>query len=510
MLRGLQLIQENDYYKAFSEDMEKKISEKIDQDKIPMVIEEAKKRLEDAFSDCNDFIIREITWGGEPQTRILIVFIEGLVDKVILNRDIILPIISVSTEEKYTLDTLKGKVINNCEIAEVKKFSEAVDSILFGNAVLYINGEGTAINTNINAQEGREIGEPDTEAVIRGPREGFVENIKVNTVLIRKKIRDTELKVENMRIGSRTKTLIEICYIKGLAREETVEEVKRRLKAIQTDAILESGYIEEFIEDKPSSILATITNTQKPDIVAARILEGRVAILVDGTPHVLTVPHLFVENIQVNEDYYQRYYIGTFSRLIRVIAIFISILLPGLYVALQTFHAEMIPTVLVVSMAGAREGIPFPSIIEAFIMTFAFELLRESGVRLPRPIGSAISIVGALIIGEAAVNAGLVGAPMVIVTALTGISSFIVPSLTEAMTIYRFILLFLGGSMGLYGITCGLYIIIIQALSLESFGIPYMETFAPFRVRSMQDTILRFPLRRMRKGSIFKQNRAEK
>jgi spore germination protein KA len=262
---------------------------------------------------------------------------------------------------------------------------------------------------------------------------------------------------------------------------------------------LESGYIQQYIEDNPLSPLSTIFNSQKPDVIASKLLEGRVAIICDGTPHVLSVPGFFIENLQTSEDYYIRPILATLLRLLRISAFFISVLLPSLYVALQTFHPEMIPTILLMRMSGEMEDIPFPAFAEALFMMLAFELLRESGTRLPRPVGSAVSIVGALIIGEGAVNAGLVSSTMVIVIAITAVSGFIIPALNETVTLYRFILLTLGSAMGLYGITCGIFVMVTHAISLRSFGVPYTSPLAPFNEGAIKDFFTRFPLWSMKK-----------
>jgi spore germination protein KA len=345
----------------------------------------------------------------------------------------------------------------------------------------------------------RSVAEPDTESVIRGPREGFIENLRTNTSLLRRKIKNPNLVIEKLSLGKQTKTNISIAYVEGIVNQTVLKEVRRRLAKIDTDSILETGYIEQFIEDSPFSPLATITNTQKPDILAGKLLEGRVGIFCDGTPHVLTVPHLFIESLQASEDYYVRPFIACAWRAIRVLALFFSILVPGLYVALQTYHQEMIPTVLLLRMAGSISDIPFPAGAEMFIMLVFYELLRESGVRLPRAVGSAISIVGALIVGESAVNAGLVSGPVVIVIAVTGVSSFIVPALAEATMLFRFLFLIAGSAMGLYGVVCLLIITVMYAVSLRSFGIPYTSPLAPSAHGVLTDFILRFPLWAMKK-----------
>lgn len=304
---------------------------------------------------------------------------------------------------------------------------------------------------------------------------------------------------ENLSIGKQTKTSIAIAYIDGVVNRAVLDEVRKRLNKINTDSILETGYIEQFVEDSPFSILATVANTQKPDILAAKILEGRVAIFCDGTPHVLTVPHLFIETLQTAEDYYMRPLMASAWRIIRFLALFTSIFLPGLYVALQTYHQEMIPTILLLRMAGSSSDIPFPAGAEMFIMLVFYEYLRESGIRLPRAVGSAISIVGALIVGESAVNAGLVSAPVVIVIAATGVTGFIVPALSEAIMIYRFLFLTAGTVMGLYGIVCGIIIVVMHAVSLRSCGVSYTSPLAPSDHGVLTDFILRFPLWAMRK-----------
>ncbi|HEX3030424.1 MAG TPA: spore germination protein, partial [Clostridia bacterium] len=276
-----------------------------------------------------------------------------------------------------------------------------------------------------------------------------------------------------------------------------ISEIKIRLNRIHTDAVLESGYIEAFIEDAPFSIFSTVGNSEKPDTAAAKILEGRAAILVDGTPFVLTVPMLFIESFQSSEDYYSRPFYSSLVRAIRYLGYFITIIAPAAYVALTTFHQELIPTLLLFTVAAGHEGIPFTSVIEALIMIVIFEILREAGVRLPKPIGSAVSIVGALVIGESAVSAGLIGPIMVIVVALTAISSFVIPAQTDSASILRYFLLILAGLIGGFGIIMGVLLVFIHLASLRSFGTPYLSPIAPFVPTDMKDSFIRMSLRKM-------------
>jgi len=266
------------------------------------------------------------------------------------------------------------------------------------------------------------------------------------------------------------------------------------LEEINIDSILESGYIEQYIEDAPFSLFATVGNSEKPDVIAAKLLEGRAAIIVDGTPFVLTMPFLLLESFQSAEDYYSRPVYTTLIRLTRFFAFFVTVLAPAIYVAVTTFHQELIPTTLLLTMAAAREGIPFPAVAESLIMIAAFEILREAGVRLPRPVGQALSIVGALVMGEAAVSAGLIGAPMVIVIAITAVSGFIVPGQADSAAVLRILYLILGSSMGGFGITVGLLGTLVHLASIRSFGYPYLSPIAPLQAEDLKDTFVRAPL----------------
>lgn len=446
-----------------------------------------KEKIIKTFHNTSDLIVYELE--TENNIKAMICYIEGFIDKNILDRDIVKPII-------LNLNTSKDleKILYVSSMKKEIDLEEIANKLNYGSIALFIDGINYSYTINLNKWDKRNIEEPEAEAVVRGPKEGFIEDILVNKVMLRRRIRNSNLVFEDKTLGKQTKTQISIAYINGIVNEDVLNEVKSRIGKIDIDGVLESGYIQQLIENNPTSFISTISDTQKPDVVAGKLLEGRVAIFCDGTPHVLTIPKFFVENLQTSEDYYTRPYFATFLRGLRVFSLFLSIVLPGLYVALQTFHQEMIPTVLLITMAGAREGVPFPAIVEAFLMTLMLELIKESGIRLPRAVGSAVSIVGALVLGQAAVEAGIVSAPMVIVVAATAIAEFAVPSLTEAVVIYRFILILLGGFMGLYAMICGLVIIIVQIISLDSFGIPYGFPLAPVNKQGLKDSIIRFPL----------------
>jgi spore germination protein KA len=458
--------------------------------------------LKNIFGKSDDIIFREFIIGIKKQTKAFLCFIDGLSNKELIDEYLVKPLLVnihiIDPEEKLLshdiFTALKKHVFNAVEMSEEKVFDEVIDAVLAGNTALFIDGYDKVLVMSAKGGETRSIQEPETEVVVRGSREGFVETLRVNTSLLRRTIKNPKLIIEHFRLGTQTHTDINIAYIDGIANKKIVEEVKTRLNKIDTDSVISSGYLEQFLEDAPFSFFATMANSERPEKVVGKILEGRVAILVNGTPFVLTVPHLFIENFQVTEDYSSKFYFASFSRLLRLLSFFITLTVPALYVALETFHQEMLPTVLLITAAAAREGIPFPSFVEIMIMSAVFEILRESGVRLPRQIGQAVSIVGALIVGDAAVRAGIVSAPMVIIGAVTAITSFIVPSLLEALLFFRFFLLILSAVLGLYGFIIGLLIMLAHMCSLRSFGIPYLSPIAPVIWKDLKDSFIIVPV----------------
>jgi len=373
------------------------------------------------------------------------------------------------------------------------------NEILSGNTAILVDGQSRGYALNTPGWTERAVTESSTQTVIRGPKEAFTENVRTNTALVRRRIKDPRLWMEQRTVGRVTKTAVAIMYMKGIVSDSIVEEVRSRLDRIDIDGVLEGGYLEEFIQDEVYTPFPTVFNTERPDAVAANLLEGRVAILVDGTPFVLLVPVLFSENLQSPEDYYQRADIATLLRALRYIGFLIALLGPSLYIAIITFHQELIPTPLLISLAAQREGIPFPAFVEAMLMEITFEFLREAGIRMPKTVGQTISIVGALVIGQAAVEAGIVSAVMVIVVSSTAIASFVLPAfnLSIAVRMLRFLFMGLAASFGLFGVTIGIIALVLHLCSLRSFGIPYLSPFAPLLPGDQKDTILRLPHWRM-------------
>jgi spore germination protein KA len=417
----------------------------------------------------------------------ILVFVDGMVDKDLLERDIITPL-----KTPYFDGDIYASV--KTTIKETKVYKEMVSNVLDGNVILCY-GDMFYI-FDIKKWSTRAVEKPDSENVTRGPMEGFNEDLTTNTSLLRRKIRNPNLVYEKHRIGKQSNTIVVVAYIDGIVNRDILNKVNEKLNEIDTDIVLESGKLEQYIEKNNFSSVSGIGMSQKPDIVASKILEGRVAIFCDGTPHVLTIPELFIENIHTAEDYYHRTYFGNFLRILRIIALFISIFLPGVSISIINFNPEMLPATFLVSLIASTEKTPFPEALEILFLILMLELLKESGTRLPKTIGSAVSIVGALIIGEASVNAGLVSAPTVIIVALTAVSSFIIPNLNEFTTIYRLVFLFLGSTFGIIGIGSGIIFMIANLCSINSFGVPIMAFFTSDEIK---DSFILFPLKSLTK-----------
>jgi spore germination protein KA len=391
-------------------------------------------------------------------------------------------------------------LLDSIALARVKNtgtdYKSLYKEILEGNTALVIDGDGRFLSISTSSSKGRAITEPTTQTIIKGPKDAFTENIDKNIYMIRSRIRNEALRVESITLGTETRTKVKLLYINGIAKEDIVNDLRSRVKKIDYDGILSSSYIEEIIKTDPYSIFPTTLNSERPDQIAAALLEGRIAIVSDGTPYIVVAPALFSDFLQASDDYYENFYVSSLMRLIRYFALFFTLLVPALYIALITIHQEIIPTPLLISIAAQREGVPFPAVLEVLLMELTFEILREAGVRMPRAVGSAISIVGALVLGQAAVEAGIVAAATVIVVALTAISSFAITNyaMSNAIRMLRFVFIILAGSFGLYGISMGLIILLLHLCKVKSASVPYLMPYTPFIKKGIKDTIVRFPL----------------
>jgi spore germination protein KA len=459
--------------------------------------------VQKTLGESKDVIIREFK-SGNDQVKLALVFIEGLADKNLIHKHIIEPILSDNQNRQYVdrmrpgnaLNLIQKHIASGSEVSTVPSLKLALKLVLDGDTALLIDTEKDILVFGTRAWVKRAVDEPVLESVVRGPREGFTETLRDNTALLRRRIRHESLRLESMKAGRLTDTVLVLAYLNGLVNPRLLEEVRRRIAAIDTDSILESGYIQEFIQDDKWTVFPQLEYTERPDKAAAAILEGRVVILCENTPMALIVPTVFFQFIQAVEDYYEQPAIGaTLVRLLRLGVLNIALMLPALYVAITTFHQEMLPTPLLLSIAANREGIPLPAVAEALLMETTFEVLREAGIRLPKAVGQAVSIVGGLVIGNAAIQAGIVSPAMVIVVATTAISSFAIPAFTAsiALRLLRFPLIILGGIMGLYGVIIGLLVILIHLAGLQSFGVPYLTPLVHGTLDDMAGTFFRPP-----------------
>ncbi|MBO7743151.1 spore germination protein [Paenibacillus sp. MWE-103] len=463
---------------------------------------ENEAKLRTIFDKCGDCKFHRFQIATTCEA--LIVYLPGLISHEFLEQAVMRPMFALDAiAEGNRIDMasfMRYHVLHSLSIVTVASYEETVNGILSGNTAILFEGTAEAVLIETAYLHDRTITEPNSELTLRGAREGFIENIQTNLSMLRRKIKSERLKAEPVTIGDVTRTQVEIVYLSGIVNPRVLDEVKRRLAAVKLDGVLESGYIEEWLEDTPWSPFPQVQNTERPDVLAANLLEAKVGILVDGTPFALIVPFVFWGGLQAAEDYYERFVYASLIRILRLVLLLLSLMLPSIYVAITTFHPQMMPTNLLLSFASAVEPSPFPALIEALLMEFLFEVLREAGIRLPKQVGSAISIVGALVIGQAAVQAGIISAPMVIVVSLTGIASFAIPrySFAIAFRILRFPLLIVSGMFGIIGLSIGLMFILIHLVNLESIGIPYLTPVAPVNLKNLNDVIVRVPRRFLR------------
>ena len=457
---------------------------------------------------CNDVIIREFSLLAQNiEYKAFVMYIDGMVDSPVINEFILSPLMMrnranifddkqkkfVSEEkidnvtlknfkkskEKNLVDFIYNSLIPQNSVDKVTDFSDVYSAINMGNCMLFVDSLDTAFNLDVKGFKQRNIDSPRNEVVVRGSQEAFVENIRTNTSMIRRLVNNENLVMETLTVGQITKTQVSIGYIKSLANEDLVAEVRYRINNLSVDYLISSGQLEQLIQDSPESLFPQMVATERPDKVSNFLLEGRVVIVINGSQYVLVAPGVFVDFITSPEDLNLKYQFSNMQKLIRLLAIFLSLLLPGMYIAITNYHQELIPTELLFTIAAARESVPFPTFVEILLMEISFELIREAGLRVPTPLGSTIGIVGALILGEAAVSASLVSPVLIIIIAITGICSFSIPdfSLNFTFRIYRFIYIILGYVAGFLGISVVLFIQLVIMCKLKSFGSPYINPY---------------------------------
>ncbi|MGM8364305.1 spore germination protein [Virgibacillus sp. W0181] len=458
----------------------------------------------------DDLVIRDLII-GEAEHRCAVIYIDGIVNTDTIQNNVLAKLQKTDENKsqlggpKKLFDYIFNEKLSINHIEKGKSMDDVSLALLTGHTIFYLDGINQAILIETKGGEYRGIEEPVSETLIRGPREGFIENLGTNLAIIRRNIAEPNLRLQAYKTGRRSKKNLVVAYIDGIVHPDLVKEVNRRLKTIDIDGAADTGYIEEWIEDSFLSPFPQMLNTERPDKVIAAMMQGKVGVFLDGTPVVLILPINFGNALQSPEDYYERWTIGSLLRVIRYLGAFISIFLPSLYIALISYHPGMIPSDLAFSIAASREGVPFPAAIEAVLMVITMELLQEAGARLPQTIGQTIGIVGGLVIGEAAVQAGIVSPIMVIVVALTAIATFAVPSYSVAISfrIVRFGFIFAAGVLGLYGIILVYIMINIHFVNLKSFGIPYSVPFAPFIAVDWKDLIIRSPIPTIKKRPVY-------
>jgi spore germination protein KA len=448
------------------------------------------------FSD-DDTVMTRFFESEKSRCRFCVIYLLGMVKINILNDNIIKPMMNFSCEADLRATDLASLIINKIlPCGSVKKTDntrEVIDALTYGSSLLLVDDCREGIIIASAGWDAREIEEPPSETVIKGPREGFNESLVTNLTLIRRRLRTEELKFKFREIGERTRTKICICYLEGIARPEILEELEKRLDQINIDGVLDSQYIEEYIQDEPFSPFKTIGYTERPDTVAGKLLEGRIAIVCDGTTGVLTLPFLFLEYFQPNEDYYQNYLFSSLNRLLRILGFFLTTSVPAIYVALITYHQEMLPTDLLISIYQAREGIPLPTTLEAIGLGLGFQLLREAGIRLPKPLGLTISFIGALVIGQSIVGANFVSAPIIIVTVITAITGLSLPLMAGAQEFVRLIFIIVSSILGLYGYIFSAIALLLHFAAMKSFGVPYLTAVIMDKAFQIEDTAVRTP-----------------
>lgn len=452
-----------------------------------MKLQNAINKIKLNLEDNQDTIFRDIVIG---QLKSSIVFIKEISDFDVINNNILKPLQEMelgSIPKEELVDTLINEVLTCREVATIKKIEEISIELLRGKTAILIDGVDVCIVVDTTKYINRPIAESPTSPVVNGPREGFNESIKDNIILVRKRLICPELKIEEILVGKRTRTKVEVIYMSDLVDKKIVKTVTKKIKEIDIDGIIDSHYISSFLQLKKKSVFKQVGITEKPDILSAKILEGRIGILVDGSPIALTVPYIVYEDFQNSDDYYSSYYHAIFVRWLRVIGVLLSILLPGLYVAIQLYHYDIIPLNFMVTIIKSSYDLPFSPMFEILFVILLFEILNEASLRMPKYFGISMSIVGALILGETAVNAGLISPPSVMIVAISSITIFTVPYLANQLSLLRIGFALMGGMLGLYGIVIGIIFCLTYLADLDNYGAAYLSPLAPSNPRDNKD-----------------------
>lgn len=419
-------------------------------------------------------------------SKAICIYPESLSDKTLIGKQVIEPLNKIDKDFSIN-DAIKNIILPEAE--KLTTFEKCVEKIINGDAVIFISDFNQAISVASKNPSARPVSEPPTSSVLKGPREGFVESIQTNMNLIRQRLKSPDLTYKKFTVGKYSSTLIGVVYVSSIANPKIVKNIEEKIKKINIDGVLDSSYVIKSISDKKTSIFKQVGTTEKPDVLVSKLLEGKIAIIVDGSPIVLTAPFVFIEDFQSSEDYYVNTYRANMSRVLRFLAVLAAILLPSLFVSAQLFHLQLIPLNFLLTIVGSIKGIPLSPSVEMFFTLFIFEVLNEASIRMPKYVGIAMSVVGALVLGETAVNAGIVSTPTIMVVALSGICIYTVPDLTETLSVLRLVCLVIAGSFGGYGIILFASLLITYLASFESFSVPYLSPYSPLVLNDLQDGI---------------------
>ncbi|CDE20741.1 gerA spore germination protein [Acidiphilium sp. CAG:727] len=441
------------------------------------------KKILKALLCSDDVIFFEFTAGSK---NALAVYVDSITDKETLGLQVIFPLKNANVSQSVKK---LAKTITCANVKTVTEIKEAANEVLNGSTVILIDGKAGGFAADVKKFDVRAIAEPPTELAIRGPRNGFIESIKTNLSLVRRYLKTTALKIETTEIGKYSSTTVAIMSIDGITDPSLVKKVKEKLKSVKIDGVPDSSYLSKILNERKNSLFKQVGSTERPDVLIERMLEGRIGILVDGSPFALTLPYLLIEDFQTAEDYYISHYRANLVRALRVLAIFLSVFLPGLFVSAQLFHLQLIPLNFLLTIVNSIKGIPLSPSLEMFFLLLIFEILNETSIRMPKYVGMALAVVGALVLGETAVNAGLVSTPAVLIMAMSGISIYTVPELTETTSILRFIVLLIAGSVGGYGIVLIEAFLTCYLCATENYGVPYVAPYSPLIPNDLQDGI---------------------
>lgn len=458
--------------------------------------------------NCADILIRPMKLGREKKLNCLMVYVEVAVSNMMLDDSAIGKMINHfwDSSSEQIQEFVQNNSLGVADVKKLKTMEEAFAAMLAGNAIFFIDGYDRAMKISSVGYPDMGVSEVQSEKVIRGSREGFTDSVKVNTALVRKRLQDTRLKVEEADIGVRSNTKLQILYIEDLVHQELLEEIKERLERYEIDGIFDTGMVEQLTEESWLSPFPQYQTTERPDRAAQELLNGKMIVFCDNSPSGLILPSTFQGFMESSEDWYQRFETASFLRVLRYLALLIAALLPGMYLAVIRFHTQVLPENLILSFAQAREGVPFSSIVELVLLELSFELIREAGVRIPGQLGNTIGIVGGLIIGQAAVSANLVSPIVVIIVALTALGSMAIPNeeFSTAFRMLKYIFLFLGGYLGIFGIVMGIYLVMMHLGGLLSFGMPYLVPFVKKEAgKNVGNGILRVPFRMRKYRPVF-------